>query len=71
MTHVPNLVGLHNLTDQLPNQVGLQNWPSPLHDWILQFYIIGLIMTFSSNYKYDFYDQYQKDLKEDNILEPS
>jgi len=25
-----------------------------LHDWILQFYIIGLNMTFSSNYKYDF-----------------
>ena len=65
MTQVPNQVGLHILT-QLPNQVGLQIWSMSLHDWILQFYIIGLTMTFSSNYKYDL--KYQKYLKREIIF---
>ena len=52
VTQVRNQVGLHILT-QLPNQVGLQIWLKFFNDRILQFYIIGLNMTFSSNYKYD------------------
>ena len=52
MTQVPNQVGLHILT-QLPNQVGLQIWSSPYMTENYKFYIIGLNMTFSSNYNND------------------
>ena len=67
-TQVPNQEGLHILT-QLPNQVGLQI--EQVLTWLnITIYIIGLNMTFSSNYKYDFCNKYQKYLKRDHISEP-
>ena len=50
VTQVPNQVGLHILT-QLPNQVGLKIWRSPYMIEYNNFYIIGLNITFSSNYR--------------------
>ena len=67
VTQVPNQVGLH-IFDSASQPIGFINLSKSLHDWILQIYITGLNMNFSTNYKYDFYDQYQKYLKREIIL---